>query len=90
MNFDTLKNYMVPDDVDLVQSFLATIMDSSDDAIIAETPEGIITLWNPASERLFGYTSSKAFGQPISVMLPPNCSGLFLQILQQMQKGERS
>ena len=46
------------------------IIESSDDAIIGENLEGLITLWNPAAERVFGYTSAEAIGQNAQLIVP--------------------
>ena len=50
---------------------LAAIVESSDEAIIGKTPEGIITNWNRAAERMYGYTAEEAVGQPVSILAPP-------------------
>jgi PAS domain S-box-containing protein len=49
----------------------AVIVESSDDAIIAKTLDGVISAWNAAAERMFGYTEKEAIGQPITIIIPP-------------------
>ena len=68
---------------------LASVVESSVDAIITKTVEGIITSWNPAAERLFGYSEAEAIGQHISMLFPPERLDEEPQILARIMGGER-
>ena len=68
---------------------LASVVESSVDAIITKTVEGIITSWNPAAERLFGYSEAEAIGQHISMLFPPERLDEQPQILARIMGGER-
>jgi PAS domain S-box-containing protein len=54
------------------QAMLAAIIANSDDAIISKTLDGIITSWNPAAERLYGYKEQEAVGRHITLIIPPD------------------
>ena len=66
-----LSNLSDQDRHALTRTRLAAIVHSSADAIIGETLDGIITDWNPAAERLYGYTAEEAIGQHLSLVAPP-------------------
>lgn len=68
---------------------LATIVESSDDAIVSKTLDGIIQSWNAGAERLFGYTAKEIVGQPITVIVPPERIDEERAILSQLRRGER-
>jgi PAS domain S-box-containing protein len=67
----------------------AAIVQSSDDAIIAKTLDGVISAWNAAAERMFGYTEHEALGQPITMIIPPDLHEEEYEILRRLRAGER-
>ncbi|MDB5127658.1 PAS domain S-box protein [Mucilaginibacter sp.] len=68
---------------------LAAIVESSDDAIISKTLEGIITSWNDSAERTFGYTSAEIVGQSILKLIPDDRQEEEPMILSRLRGGER-
>ncbi|MDB5306446.1 MAG: Blue-light-activated protein [Gemmataceae bacterium] len=68
---------------------LAAIVQSSDDAIIGKTLDGTITSWNPAAERLYGWTAEEAVGRPISLIVPPDRRDELAGIMDRLRRGER-
>jgi PAS domain S-box-containing protein len=68
---------------------LASIVESSDDAIISKDLSGTILTWNRAAEQIFGYKASEVIGGPISVIIPPDKSAEESDILQRIGRGER-
>jgi PAS domain S-box-containing protein len=68
---------------------LAAIVDSSDDAIVSKSLDGIITSWNRSAERLFGYTAEEAVGQNLSLIVPPGRQSEEVAILERLRRGER-
>ena len=73
----------------LQAEMLAAIVESSDDAIISKTLDGIIRTWNAAATRIFGYTPQEAIGKPITLIIPPELHAEELQILKNISRGER-
>ena len=71
------------------QELLQRIVESSDDAIISKTLEGVITSWNPAAQRLFGLTAQQAIGQPMLMIIPPERATEEPAILSRIARGER-
>ena len=69
-------------------ALLAAIVDSSDDAILSKTLDSIITSWNSAAERLFGYSASEVIGRHIGIIIPPFQDDE-TYILERLRKGER-
>ncbi|MCE0483153.1 MAG: PAS domain S-box protein [Methylacidiphilales bacterium] len=68
---------------------LRAVVESSDDAIISKTLDGIITSWNKGAERIFGYTASEVIGQPIYILFPPDRMEEEAHILSRIRRGER-
>jgi PAS domain S-box-containing protein len=68
---------------------LAAIVESSDDAIISKTLDGVITSWNLGAERLYGYTAAEAVGQPMKIVVPPELLSEWEGILTRVGQGER-
>lgn len=69
--------------------WLATLVESSGDAIVGKTLQGVITSWNPAAERLFGYQAAEIIGQPITRLIPPERHSEEDAILAQLRRGQR-
>jgi len=68
---------------------LAAIVESSEDAIISKSLDGVILTWNSGAERLYGYTAAEAIGKPISILLPPERASEERDILDRLRQGER-
>jgi PAS domain S-box-containing protein len=68
---------------------LAAIVDSSDDAVVGKSLEGVIKTWNRGAERVFGYTADETVGKPIAMLLPPGRQGEEPTIIERLKKGER-
>jgi PAS domain S-box-containing protein len=71
------------------RAWLAAIIDSSDDAVISKTVDGIVTSWNPAARRLFGYEAAEITGKPITTIIPPELHAEEVEILARLRSGER-
>lgn len=71
------------------QARLASIVETSDDAIVSKNLNGVIRTWNKAAERMFGYSSKQAVGKSITMLLPPNRLNEEEHILQRLRTGER-
>src|SRR5215470_7808539 len=67
---------------------LAAIVQSSDDAIVGKTLDGVITSWNPGATRIFGYTEAEAVGQSILIIVPPDRHGEEAEVLRRLRAGE--
>jgi PAS domain S-box-containing protein len=68
---------------------LAAIVESSDDVIVSKTLDGIITSWNPAAERIFGWTAEEAIGRHITLIIPADRRAEEDGVLARIRRGER-
>jgi PAS domain S-box-containing protein len=68
---------------------LASIIQSSHDAVIGKTLDQVITSWNPAAERLYGYTAEEMIGRPVEMLFPPAERERESQLLAAVARGER-
>jgi len=66
---------------------LAAIVESSEDAIIGKTLDGVVTSWNAAAEQLFGYSAAEMIGQPLAILIPPDRVQEEELILERIRSG---
>lgn len=69
-------------------NLLASIVENSDDVIVSKSLDGIITSWNKAAERIFGYSAAEAIGQPITLVIPEDRQSEEREILTRIRRGE--
>lgn len=68
---------------------LASVVETSEDAIITKDLDGIVTSWNKGAERIFGYEAHEMIGKPISLLIPPDRPDEEPSILARLRKGQR-
>lgn len=76
-------------DLEAIQARLAAIVASSEDAIASKTLEGIVTSWNAAAERLFGFTAQEMVGRSILTIIPEELHHEEAEILAKLRAGQR-
>jgi PAS domain S-box-containing protein len=67
----------------------ASIVDSSDDAIVSKSLDGVITSWNNGAARIFGYAAEEVIGKPVSILIPADREDEEPTILARVRRGER-
>ena len=87
--FDMVQDITSRKRVEEAAHWLAAIVESSDDAIITNDRNGIVTSWNPAAERMYGYTTEEMIGQPIIKIIPSELYADEISILATVARGER-
>jgi PAS domain S-box-containing protein len=70
-------------------SWIGSVVDSSDDAIVSMNVDGIISSWNRGAERLYDYTVEEAIGQPVTMIIPQDRLDEERTILSRIRRGER-
>ena len=75
--------------IERAEDYLASIVDSSSDAIIAKRLDGRITAWNPAAERMFGYTAAEIIGKPVALLFPPDLRKEDGEIMARITAGRK-
>jgi PAS domain S-box-containing protein len=90
IRFDgTTQDITVRKEAEIAQAKLVAIIESSDDAIVSKTLDGIITSWNQGAERLFGHTAAQAVGKSILLIVPPDRRDEEADIIRRLRKGKR-
>jgi PAS domain S-box-containing protein len=79
-----------PGDSAVGWKLLASIAESSDDAIIGKTLDGVIMTWNKSAERIYGYRAEEIIGHSISLLTPPGLPGEMDEIMDRIRAGERA
>jgi PAS domain S-box-containing protein len=77
------------DTVALANAWLAAIVESSDEAIVSKTLDGVVTSWNPAAHALFGYTADEVIGRHISILAAPGRESEMPSILARIRRGQK-
>jgi PAS domain S-box-containing protein len=79
----------ITEELEHLRAHMAAIVTSSEDAIVSKTLQGVVTSWNEAAERLFGFTADEMIGSPILRVIPPERHHEETEILARLSRGER-
>ena len=83
-----VRDISIQKKVEQASAYLAAIVSSSDDAIISKNLDGIITSWNEAAERMYGYTAQETIGQSIYIIIPPERHEEEQDIIARLREGK--
>ncbi len=72
-----------------VRNHFAEVVKGTQDAVLGKDLDGVITSWNPAAERLYGYTAAEAVGRHVAFLMPPERKHEEGEILDRVRRGER-
>lgn len=86
--FGTVQDITERKHAEAASAHLAAIVESSEDAIITKTLDGIVTTWNAGAQRLYGYTAEEMIGHPVSLLVPADRPDEIPQLLQKVRRGE--
>jgi two-component system sensor kinase FixL len=75
--------------VEEVQQEMVALVESTDDAILTKSLDGVVRRWNPAAERLLGYSAAEIIGQPVTLLIPQDRQDEESMILDKLTRGER-
>jgi PAS domain S-box-containing protein len=76
-------------EADAMRTRLAGVIEFSDDAVVTMTIDGIITSWNPAAQRIYGYSAEEVLGRPVTLLIPADHEEEEPAILERLRRGER-
>jgi PAS domain S-box-containing protein len=85
MDFDITERRKAEEKIKI----LANSVESSNDAIITESLDGIITIWNKGAEQVYGYSSEEIIGQDVSILEPDNLKGEIKQLIEKTKQKEK-
>ena len=74
---------------EIARNLLASIVESSQDAIISKDLNSIINSWNKGAERIFGFEAAEVIGRPVTILIPPDLQAEEARILERIRRGER-
>src|SRR5579875_2818295 len=69
-------------------SLVAALVEAAEDAIVTTTPAGVVTGWNRAAERIFGYAAAEMIGRPVALLAPPGRAAEMDELLARIGRGE--